>query len=109
MDSGFKRILEKLEHFKNTHVKLQLPTRRELIKQNYELFIMEYEDEANISILEDRETISITITTDSIISCDDGGFSFNRLVGLANATSMEIRNETIIINLWFRLWEWIDR
>lgn len=109
MNSGYKRILEKLEHFKETHAKLQLPTRRELIKQNYERFIMEYKDEANISILEDTSSISITITANTVTSCDIGGCSFNRLVGLANATSMVIQNDTIVIDLWFRLWEWIER
>ena len=109
MDSGLKRILEKLEQFKNSHVKLQLPNRRELIKQNYELFIMEYRDEANITILEDRDSISITIIANALTSCDMGGYSFNRLIGLANTTSMVIQNEMIVIDLWFRLWEWIER
>ena len=109
MDSGFKRILEKLEHFRNTHVKLQIPDRHALIKRYYERFIMEYEDEAKISIIEDKSGISIKITTSSIISCDEGGYSFNCLVGLANATSIETFNGTIVINLWFRLWEWIEK
>lgn len=109
MDNGFKRILEKLDHFRSTHVKLQLPNRRELIKQYCEQLIMEYEDEANISIIEDKSGISIKITATSIISCDEGGYSFNCLVGLANATSIETFNGTIVINLWFRLWEWIEK
>lgn len=109
MDNGFKRILEKLELLRSTHIKMQLPDRRELIRQNYERFITEFEDEANISIIEDKSGISVKITTTSIISCDEGGYSFNCLMGLANATSVEILNGTIVINLWFRLWEWIER
>lgn len=109
MDNGFKRILEKLEHFRSTHVKLQLPDRRALIKQNYERFITEFEDEATISIVEDKSGISLKIITTSIISCDDGGYSFNCLIRLANVTSIETFNGTIVINLWFRLWEWIEK
>lgn len=109
MDSGFKRILEKLEQLRSTHIKIQLPDRRKLIKQYCERLAMEYEDEANISIIEDKSGISVKITTTSIISCDEGGYSFNCLVGLANATSIETFNGTIVINLWFRLWEWIER
>lgn len=109
MDNNFKRILEKLDQFSNTHVKLQLPNRRELIKQSYELFITEFEGEADISIFESRGSISITITANMLTSCDMGGYSFNRLVGLANATSMAIQNEMLVIDLWFRLWDWIAR
>lgn len=109
MDNGFRRLLDKLEQFRNTHIKMQLPDRHALIKQYYERFIIDYEDEATISIVEDKSGISIKIITTSIISCDDGGYSFNCLVGLANATSIEILNETIVVHLWFRLWEWIEK
>lgn len=109
MDSGFKRILEKLELLRSTHIKMQLPDRRSLIKQYYERFITEFEDEANISISEDRDSIGITITTKSILSCDQGGYSFNCLIGLANFTNIETLNGTIVIDLWFRLWEWIEK
>ena len=109
MDSGFKRILEKLEQLRSTHIKIQLPDRRELIKQYYERFITEFEDEANISLSEDRDSIGITIATKSILSCDEGGYSFNCLIGLANVTNIEALNGTIVINLWFRLWEWIEK
>lgn len=98
MDNGFKRIMEKLEIHRSTHIKMQLPDRRGLIKQYYERFITEFEDEANISITEDRDSISITITTKSILSCDEGGYSFNCLLGLANFTNIEILNGTIVIN-----------
>ena len=109
MDNGFKRLMEKLELLRSTHIKMQLPDRRRLIKQYCKRLTMEYEEEANISIIEDKSGISVKITTTAIISCDEGGYSFNCLMGLANATSIEILNEKIVINLWYRLWEWIER
>lgn len=109
MDNGFKRLMEKLEQLKSTHIKMQLPDRRRLIKQYCKQLIMEYEEDANISIIDDKSGISIKITTTSIISCDEGGYSFNYLIGLANATSIETLDGTIVIDLWFRLWEWVER
>lgn len=109
MDNDFKRMLEKLEQFRRTHIKVQLPDRHALIKQNYERFVMEHDHEANTLIVEDKNEINITITTTSIMSCDVAGYSFNCLVGLANTTSIEIQDGAIVINLWYRLWEWVTR
>lgn len=109
MDNGFKRLMEKLELLRSTHIKMQLPDRCGLIKQYYEQFMTEFENEANISITEDRDSISITITTKSILCCDKGGYSFNCLIGLANFTNIQTLNGNIRINLWFRLWEWVEK
>ena len=109
MDNEFKRIIEKLEQFRSTHIKLQLPNRKMLIKQNCERFMLEYDGEANLAIIENKSEINITITADTLTSCDEGGYSFNCLVGLANVTNIDIVNGMLVIKLWYRLWDWIDK
>lgn len=108
MDDELNRLMKKLEQFKKSHIKVQLIDREKIIKQQYERFLLEYEGEANSYLLEDKNGITITIAAESILSCEGGGDSFNRLVGLASFTDIKVINNKLAFTLWFRCWEWIE-
>ena len=60
MDSGFRKLIERMEEFEQPHIRRMIPGRRELIKQLYEDFLFmfddytatlkEYEDELDINL-----------------------------------------------------------
>lgn len=114
MDGGnevslFDRIMNELDKHRNSHIKVILPDRGLIVKQNYEMFLLEF-DEATASYKETTEGIDISLLLNSpSITCDDGGNSLNKLIFLSNYTSFSIEDGKIKIDLWFRLWEWVDK
>lgn len=108
MENGFNRLMAKLEEYEQTHRKLGLPKRKELIMKNYEQLTSELENEAEFSLWEEDSSIHITITADSLLTCDEA-HSINFLIGIANISEIKIIDNRIVIYLWFRLWEWIKK
>ena len=108
MENGFERIIEKLKEYEQNHRKLILLERKELIVKNYENLTFELENEAEFSLWEEENSIHITITADSLLTCDEA-HSLNFLLGIANYSELKIVDNQIVIYLWFRCWEWIDR
>ena len=109
MSNGFERLMTRIEHFENTHTKVTLPERKALIQRQYERLMFELKDEADFSYLEEKTAVNLTITADSFLTCDDGGHSLNTLIGMANYSEIDIIDNHIVIHLWFRLWEWVDK
>lgn len=109
MSDEFERLIARMEQFEKTHTKVMLRERKTLIQQQYERLSLELEDEADFSYWEEETAINLTITADSFLTCDDGGHGLNILIGMANYSEMDIINNQIVIHLWFRLWEWVNK
>ncbi len=108
MSDEFNQIIAKMEQFERSHMKVMLPERAALIKRQYERLMGELENEADISFCKEQDEMNITIKTDSILTCDEA-HSLNFLIGIANYTEMNIVNNKIVIYLWFRLWDWLEK
>ena len=108
MAKGFERLMAKLEDYERTHRKLLLPEFKKLVLRNYESLTIELENEADFSLWEEEDSIHLTITTDSLLTCDEA-HSFNFLFGIANYSKIKIVDNQIVIRLWFRCWEWIEK
>jgi hypothetical protein len=90
-------------------MKLILPERKELIKSKYHFFELEYYGMVTSNIKDKDNAIHIEIVADDLLSCDDGGSSFNALIGLSNMSQFKIVDGKIVVILWFRCWEWVKR
>lgn len=105
----FDKIMKEMENHRKNHVKCILPGRKLIVKQFYQLFLLEFE-ESKSSYQESPEDISISLLLDGfVITCDDGGNSLNILIALANCTQFDVVDGKIKIDLWFRLWEWAEK
>ncbi len=113
MDGGidvgiFDRILNELDKYRNSHIKVILPDRGLIVKQNYEMFLLEFDDvETSFKNTIDGIDISLLLSSPSV-TCDDSN-SLNNLIFLSNYASFSIEDRKIKIDLWFRLWEWVDK
>lgn len=107
VDDEFEKLREKLEQFKKTHTKVVMKGRRDLIKRQYEMFTLEFEGKAEHEISEDNEGIDIVLKAKSFLSCEDGGFSLNTLMGLASFSQIDIVDKKIVFLMWFRCWDWV--
>lgn len=104
----FDRILNELDKHRNSHIKVILPDRGLIVKQNYEMFLLEFDDvEASYKDTIDEIDISLLLSSPSV-TCDDSN-SLNNLIFFSNYASFSIEDGRIKIDLWFRLWEWIDK
>lgn len=108
MDSMYNKLIERMEAFRETHVKATIPGRRELIKRLYEDFLYIYDD-CTATMDEHEEDIVITLFIPSLISCREGGHCFNTLVYLSEITDMSIAENCIVIKLCLYIWEWIEK
>lgn len=108
-DEEFEKLKKRLEQFENTHSKVVPSDRIAFIKRQYEKFSLEYQGKAECSISEDKNGIDIVLKADHFLSCEDGGFSWNSLIGLANCSQVDIVDGRIVFQLWYRCWEWIEK
>lgn len=105
---SFIRLIEKIESFEASHVKIELPERRKQIKQLYKDFCFIFED--CTSTIEERENdIKIFIATNDLLTCKDGGDCFNHLIGLADIMDMKVKNNQVIFKLDYYLYEWVQK
>lgn len=109
MDKGYERLMASLKQYEDTHTKVALPERKALINTLYQLLGIEMEDYTDYAYSETESEITITITAEFFITCDDGGHNLNILIGMANLSEINIVDNKIVIKLWFRLWEWVDK
>ena len=109
MDYGLKKLLRSIEAYKSNHTKVMLFYRKAVIKEQYNLLMEDFEEYAHIRLQETEDSISITISADSILICDHHGRALNLLIGVANTSNFYIKNNQIILELWFRCWEWTDK
>lgn len=109
MDYGLKKLHRSIEAFESTHRKVILFDRKLVIKEQYRLLMEDFEKYAEIRLQEIEDSISITISADSILTCDHGGKALNLLIGVANTSNFHIKNNQIILELWFRCWDWTDK
>lgn len=107
-DEGFKRLMKKLEQFEREHTKILLPKRKTLIKRQYKKMLLELEGEADFSLKEEKEAITITVTMSYMLTCDEAS-CLNYLIGIANLSEFKIKNGFIEIMLWYRCWEHIKK
>lgn len=106
--SLFDRIMNELDKYRNSHIKVILPDRGLIVKQNYEMFLLEFDD-AKASCKETIEGIDISLLLNSpSVTCDESN-SLNNLIFLSNYTCYSIEDGKIKIDLRFRLWEWVDK
>lgn len=108
-DEEFEKLKKKLEQLEDKHKKVVQTDRIALIKRQYERFALEYQEKAECSMTEDSNGIDIILKSDSFLSCEDGGFSLNLLIGLANCSQVDIVDGRIVFQLWYRCWEWIEK
>lgn len=108
-DDMYDRLMIKMNMFKCTHVKVLLPERVAYITNQYKQFLLEFNEETEATLKNNVDSIEISIKIGSTVTCDDGGNSLILLIGIANASKIDVRNNQILFKLWFRCWEWIDR
>lgn len=108
MENSFDRLMERLAKYERNHKKSILSEHKKLIMDTYDSLTMELENEADFSLWEKEDSIHMTITANSLLTCDEA-HSFNFLFGLANFSEIKIIDNQIVIRLWFRCWEWIEK
>lgn len=108
-DDMYDKLMKKMELYRRTHTKVMLPERAALITHQYKLLLFEFTDEVETTYENVDNSISITIKIGSTVTCSDGGCSLNFLIGIANATKIDIIKNQIMFELWYRCWEWIDK
>ncbi len=106
MTSEYNKILERVEEFERTHIRTEIPKRRELIKQLYEDFLLIFDD-CSATLEEYEDELDMTLFVPNILTCKEGGHCFNTLIYLAEITDMNISEGCIVIQLHFHLWEWV--
>lgn len=104
-----EKLIKAIELFRSKHRKILLPDRKLVIKEHYKLLMEEYVGSIDLLFQETAESVDIKISTDSILTCNDGSSSLNFLIGTANVSRIYALNNQVIFELWFRCWEWIDK
>lgn len=108
MDDNLKKIFEKWDEFKDTHVKMFLPERRKAILDLYDRLRLELRDEATFTLDDQQTCFTITVTAYSFIASDNAP-ALRAMIQNANVFRADIKDGRIVFDMWFMCWDWVAK